>query len=253
MDVFPAIDLQNGLCVRLAQGDFAASTIYEDDPLCQARRFADAGATWLHIVDLDGARSGNAIQSDVIYNIVQHTHLKVQVGGGIRALESAQDYLRAGAARVVIGSLAVKDPAATRNMMRLLSAERVVLAFDVRLAESGEPIVTANGWQNDTGVSLWQILHEYAYSEIQTIMCTDIARDGMLMGPNLDLYRALLDRYPGLDILASGGVKDSGDIVALREAGVGGVITGKALYENKLSLKDALTLARVSEGAARAG
>lgn len=240
MEFFPAIDLQNGQCVRLAQGDFNAATVYEADPLRQALRFAEAGARWVHVVDLDGARDEKSKQGSIVAAIAKSAPLKVQVGGGLRDIETAERLLGMGATRVVIGSLAVTNPMLTRTMMERLGGERVVLALDVRLNEAGEPEVLTKGWQAGSQRLLWDIVDAYLSSGLKTVLCTDVSRDGMMTGPNLDLYRAFVSRWSGLDLLASGGVRDLSDVFALREVGVAGVIAGKAIYEGRLDVAEAV-------------
>lgn len=244
MEIFPAIDLQNGQCVRLTQGDFNAATVYESDPLLQARKFADAGAKWLHMVDLDGARAGDILQLNVIAAVARQKRLKLQVGGGIREASAISQLIDAGAHRVVVGSRAVKDPSTTKKWLKQFGAERVVLAFDVRLNEMDEPEVMTHGWQSGSQILMWDILSEYADSGLKTILCTDVGRDGMLMGTNHALYRTMRERWPELDILASGGVKDKVDLAVLAKIGVAGVVIGKALYEGRVNLADALAIGK---------
>ena len=240
MDLFPAIDLQNGQCVRLVQGDFNAATIYEADPLKQARKFAEAGAKWLHVVDLDGAKEGDVLQLNIIAAIARQKNLKVQAGGGIRDAATISQLFDAGAARVVVGSRAVKDPPQVQRWMRQFGPERIVLAFDVRLNELDEPEVLTHGWQSCSQVLMWDLLNLYVDSGLKTILCTDVGRDGMLTGTNHALYRTLRERWPDLAILASGGVKDQADLATLKSIGVAGAIVGKALYEGRIDLAAAL-------------
>jgi phosphoribosylformimino-5-aminoimidazole carboxamide ribotide isomerase len=240
MEIFPAIDLQNGQCVRLKQGDFNAATIYDSEPLRVAQKFTDAGAHWLHVVDLDGARDGQSRQLDVITSLVQGAKLKLQVGGGIRTPEIIDLLIKAGVARVVIGSIAVKDPRAVKGWLKRFGAEKLVLAFDVRLDDKGQPEVLTQGWQQGSQLSLWQLLDLYAGSGLKTVLCTDVGRDGMLTGTNHDLYSAIGQRYPALDLLASGGVSDIHDLQALAQTGIYGAIVGKAIYEGRIDLADAL-------------
>ncbi|MDP9126714.1 MAG: 1-(5-phosphoribosyl)-5-[(5-phosphoribosylamino)methylideneamino]imidazole-4-carboxamide isomerase [Pseudomonadota bacterium] len=239
MDIFPAIDLKDGQCVRLTQGDFATATIYESDPLAQARKFADAGATWLHVVDLDGARLSEMQQFDVIAKIAKQTALRVQGGGGVRHEKTIQRLLDSGVERVVIGSLAVKNKRLVNEWLRKFGNDHIVLAFDIRLTDN-EPEILTHGWQSGSQQLLWDVLDAYAESGLKTVLCTDVSRDGMLAGTNLDLYRILRDRWPDLRVLASGGVSGIGDVLDLAKLGTAGVIVGKALYEGRIDLKDAL-------------
>ena len=243
MKIFPAIDLQSGQCVRLAQGDFNAATIYEADPLKQARKFADAGAEWLHVVDLDGAKAGDVLQLNIIAAIAREKRLKVQAGGGVRDAATISQLFDAGAARVVVGSRAVKDPPQVQQWLRQFGPERIVLAFDVRLNELDEPEVLTHGWQSGSQILMWDLITLYADSGLKTILCTDVGRDGMLTGTNHALYQAMRERWPDIDILASGGVKDQADLTALKKIGVAGVIVGKALYEGRIDLPSALASA----------
>lgn len=240
MELLPAIDLQNGQCVRLTQGDFNAATAYEADPLRQAHKFAEAGAKWAHVVDLDGARAGEIKQLNIIAALARQKMIKIQVGGGIRGEEDIERLLLAGVARVVVGSLAIRNPLQVREILNRFGFDRVVLAFDVRLNEQGEPNVLTHGWQKSSEVSLWDILSLYSESDAKNILCTDVGRDGMLEGPNLSLYKTLRERWPQFDIQASGGVKDQADLLALAELGVGGAIVGKAIYEGHIDLAEAV-------------
>ncbi|NTU77060.1 MAG: 1-(5-phosphoribosyl)-5-[(5-phosphoribosylamino)methylideneamino]imidazole-4-carboxamide isomerase [Alphaproteobacteria bacterium] len=242
MDIFPAIDLQNGQCVRLTQGDFNAATIYETDPLRQAARFADAGACWLHLVDLDGARAGKTHQFDIIASLAKQSALKVQTGGGIRSAAMIEKLLAAGVMRVVVGSLAITNPPLVKEWLRRFGQERIVLALDCRLDKKGAPCLVVRGWQDNSEVSLWDLLETYQDSELKTILCTDVTRDGMMTGSNRALYKQLRERFPDLAILASGGVKDLDDLRALAKLKVAGAITGKALYEGHLDLAAALQM-----------
>lgn len=240
MKIIPAIDLQNGRCVRLTQGDFDTPTFYSADPLAQAQAFADLGATWLHIVDLDGARAGAPRQFELIGEIVRATGLSVQVGGGIRDEYAAEQLFDAGIARIIVGSLAVKDPGRVGGWMRAFGHSRIVPAFDIKLDAAGEPEVLTHGWQSRSGQSLWRILDLYAETGVATVLCTDVGRDGMLQGPNLELYASLRRRWPELGILASGGVANDEDLSVLALMGLTGVVVGKAIYEGRIDLAAAL-------------
>ena len=236
MIVIPAIDLQNGRCVRLTQGDFETPTVYSADPLAQARSFAALGAAWLHVVDLDGARAGAPRQHGLIGGIARASGLKVQVGGGIRDEAAAERLFDAGIARIVVGSLAANEPARVAGWIRKFGPQRLVPAFDIRLDPAGAPEVLTHGWQGGSRQSLWDVIARYAETPLKTILCTDVGRDGMLQGPNLDLYKAMRERAPGLEILASGGVAQAGDLTALASLGVGGAVVGKAIYEGRIDL-----------------
>ncbi|HTT84215.1 MAG TPA: 1-(5-phosphoribosyl)-5-[(5-phosphoribosylamino)methylideneamino]imidazole-4-carboxamide isomerase [Rhizomicrobium sp.] len=239
MIVFPAIDLRNGQCVRLTRGDFASARIYERDPVLQAQRFAAAGADWLHIVDLDGAQDEQSRQLDVIQEIAKRALLRLQVGGGIREASAVEQLLDCGIERVVIGSLAAREPERVKDWLRHFGPARIVLAFDVGLNDAGEPLVFTSGWQRESGQTLWDLLPLYADQGLQTILCTDIGRDGTLSGPNRALYQAIRRRWPSLDVLASGGIRDSDDLDDLASLGLAGAIVGKALYEGRIELTEA--------------
>ena len=242
MEIFPAIDLKDGKCVRLTQGDFATAIIYEEDPVKQAQKFQDAGAKWLHMVDLDGARVGAMQQFDAIAKVVASTKLNVQVGGGIRDAAIVAKLLDAGVRRVIIGSLAVKDQKLVHDLFYQFGAKSIVLAFDVRMNDAGVPEILTHGWQSGSDISLWDILDSYMRLGLKTILCTDVSRDGMLEGSNHSLYRVIERRYPTLDILASGGVDGIDDLKALSELRLAGAITGKATYEKRIDLAEAIKL-----------
>ncbi|MDD3289239.1 MAG: 1-(5-phosphoribosyl)-5-[(5-phosphoribosylamino)methylideneamino]imidazole-4-carboxamide isomerase [Alphaproteobacteria bacterium] len=240
MEIFPAIDLQGGKCVRLKQGDFDAATIYGDDPLLVARGFEAAGARWMHVVDLDGAKAGKIRQLEIITKIAGHAGLRLQVGGGVRAASDVEALLAAGAGRVVVGSLAVKNVDEVKNWITRFGPERVVLAFDVRMDKNNVPEILTHGWQASSSLSLWDVMDVYKNSGLKTVLCTDVSRDGMLVGTNLELYKALRDRFMHIDVLASGGVNGEGDLKALSYMGVAGAIVGKAIYEGKIDLAAAI-------------
>jgi len=238
--VYPAIDLRQGKCVRLQQGRFDQVTTYADDPLAVARACAAEGAAWLHVVDLDGAKDGNAAQTDLIRRIVAESGLKVQTGGGIRSEQQIQGYLDGGVARVVIGSLALTNPGLVGAWLGEFGRDRIVLALDVRPAEDGSWHVATHGWQKDSGKTLAAVVDEYGVASLRHLLCTDVARDGLLAGPNLALYQEIRSAYPGIELQASGGVASLEDLAALKATGVAGVVVGKALYERKFTLAEAL-------------
>ena len=243
MEIFPAIDLKNGQCVRLTQGDFATAKIYESDPFLQARKFAEAGSAWLHMVDLDGARDGKMRQIDLVMRIAKETSLKIQVGGGIRDAATINRLLDAGVQRVVIGSLAVKNKTLVHEWIKQFGAQHIILAFDIAYAD-GEPEVLTHGWQSGSQQTLWDVLDAYEGSGLQNILCTDVGRDGMLEGPNLDLYQEIQEYTPALGVLASGGVSGLEDLLKLAAFDIAGAIVGKAIYEGRLDLADAVRRVR---------
>ena len=220
MELFPAIDLKNGQCVRLVQGDFNVVTVYDSNPISMGQKFANAGAKWLHVVDLDGARDGKSRQLDLIARMAEEIPLKLQIGGGIREAAAIEKLIASGAERIVIGSLAVKNRPLVKEWIKNFDPERIVLAFDVKLDDKNEPEVLTHGWQSGSRQSLWELLDAYADSGLQTLLCTDVSRDGMLTGTNSALYDAMQKRFPKIDILASGGVSGLDDLLALEKQGL---------------------------------
>ncbi|HMC92516.1 MAG TPA: HisA/HisF-related TIM barrel protein [Allosphingosinicella sp.] len=233
MILYPAMDLMAGRVVRLAQGRFDDATTYPADPAEALAAFAAAGATWAHVVDLDGARAGAPAQHDLIARLAAEAPLNLQVAGGIRTSEHIARLLDAGAARIVIGSLAVKDPPLVQGFLREFG-DRITLSLDVRLLD-GTPEVATAGWTEDSGRSLWDIAA--FYPEARHLLLTDIGRDGMLQGPNFALLEEAAARLPHLAIQASGGVSSLEDLTRLRTAGA---IVGKALWEGRIDLAEAL-------------
>lgn len=231
MHIIPALDVRQGRCVRLWQGDYAKETIYGDDPLQIADGFQELGFTSLHMVDLDGARTGTQGNAEIVREIASGTRLSIQLGGGIRNSATIRFWLQSGVERCVIGSLAVEDPGKVRSWIRDFGAARIVLALDVRLADDGLPWLSTHGWTRAANTTLWQCLDEFAPGGLTQVLCTDISRDGAMSGPNLDLYREIVSRYPTLRLQASGGVRHAADLLALRETGVHAAITGRALLE----------------------
>ena len=239
MIIYPAIDVLDGKVVRLAKGEFDAVTEYGDDPLAVAESFRAAGADWLHLVDLSGARDGARRQGDVV-GAIAATGLNIQTGGGVRSARDVADILQAGAARVVVGSLAVDDPQTVRAWLRDFGAEAITAAFDVRVEDAIAYPVSA-GWTARSMRTLAELLEDYRQGGLKHALVTDIARDGMLEGSNLSLYSDLAKARPDLAWQASGGVARLSDLAALKVAGVHGAIVGKALYEGRFSLEDALS------------
>ena len=234
MRLLPAIDIRDGRCVRLLRGDFGQETRYEVNPVALARRYVTLGAQWLHVVDLDGSASGSPQNLALIATIAQTAGLKVQVGGGIR---SADDLARAleVAERVVIGSLGVTAPELVEHWLEEYGPDRLTLALDVRVDDSDVPFVTTHGWTERSELTLWAALERYGPFGLRNVLCTDVERDGTLIGPNIALYRNCVARCPGVAFQASGGVRDVGDLSLLAETGVAFAISGKALLEGRLS------------------
>jgi phosphoribosylformimino-5-aminoimidazole carboxamide ribotide isomerase len=240
MIIYPAIDLRGGRVVRLTEGRFDQEKSYGDDPLAIAQEFAAAGATWLHVVDLDGAKDPLKRQTALVEKLARESGLRVQTGGGIRDESQIESLLAAGVKRVIVGSLAAKEPERVRGWLARFGAEQIILSPDVRLDAAGTPRVAAAGWQESTGVILDDLLRSYQPAGLIHILCTDISRDGKLTGPNSALYAQLVKRFPSLQIQASGGVSSLEDLRGLQTTGAAGAIVGRALYEKKFTLQEAL-------------
>ena len=241
--VYPAIDVRDGRVVRLAQGDYARETRYPADPLAQAMAYADAGARFLHLVDLDAAREGGYTLLPLLRAIAADGRLQVQTGGGVRFDDDVQRILDAGAARVVVGSLAVKEPLRVTGWLQRFGIERIVVALDARRDDDGIWRLPVHGWTRGSGIELDPLLAHYAQAGARHLLSTDIARDGMLQGPNLALYRRIAADWPMLAVQASGGVREAADIDAVREAGCAGIVLGRALLEGRFALADVLVQA----------
>jgi len=229
MIVYPAMDLIGGRPVRLRQGRFEDSTFYDEEPDDALARFAAAGATWAHIVDLDGTRVGEPVQHEVIGSLARKAGLQLQVAGGIRTAGHVARLFEAGVARAVVGSLCVTRPELVASMIESFGPDRITLALDVRV-EEGTPTVAMHGWQAASGLSLWEVADRFPAA--RHLLLTDIGRDGMLQGPNLDLYGEATKRLPHLAIQASGGISSASDIAHLP---TDGAIVGKALWEGRIA------------------
>lgn len=238
MIILPAMDLMGGRVVRLRQGRYESSTTYAADPERALTEFAQAGAKWAHVVDLDGARAGAAVQHDMIAGLAAAVPLQLQVGGGVRSRADVQQLIDAGVARVVVGSAAVREPGQVREWIADFGAERITLALDVRIS-GAEPRVAIAGWTEDSGLSLWDVADRFP--EARHLLLTDIGRDGELAGPNFALLDEAVERLPHFQVQASGGVSSLADLKRLRTAGA---IVGKALWEGHFGLKEAIDLAR---------
>lgn len=238
MIVLPAIDLAGGRCVRLAQGRFDAATVYPGDPLPALERFAEAGARWAHVVDLDGARAGAPAQRPLIERLARASPLNLQVAGGLRSRDDAARLLDAGAARVVIGSMAVRDPDGARALLAEAGSDRVALALDVNLVR-GRPMVALDGWTTRSQESLFDVAA--AFPEARHLLVTDIARDGMMRGPNLGLIGTIVRLLPRVALQASGGVASLRDLARIAAAGAAAAIVGRAIWEGRFDLREALS------------
>lgn len=238
MLLIPAMDLRRGRCVRLYQGDFAAETRYDCSPRELLEKYQALGTSWVHVVDLDGARDGVLAHREVIVDLAARQGLRLQVGGGVRSAEIIEDLLSSGIERVILGSAAVERPDEVIGWMSRFGADRICLALDVRHDAQGEPQVRTRGWQSATSISLWEALEPYPPAAIRHVLCTDIARDGALTGPNLDLYREAIRRLPRIAWQASGGVRSAADLEALAGIGVAAAVSGKALLEERIRPED---------------
>jgi phosphoribosylformimino-5-aminoimidazole carboxamide ribotide isomerase len=234
MIIYPAIDLIEGRCVRLAQGRFDDATVYSSDPAAALAGFAEAGAEWAHLVDLDGAKAASPVQHELLATLAGGTSLKLQVAGGVRSSDHVAALLDAGVARVTIGSLAVKDPEAVRSMIAEFGPDRITIALDVNLVD-GEPMVATHGWTQSSRRSLWDVAADLP--EARHLLVTDIGRDGMMTGPNAELLAEVVRRLPDVAVQASGGVSSIDDLEKLTTAGA---IIGKALWEGKIDLAEAI-------------
>jgi phosphoribosylformimino-5-aminoimidazole carboxamide ribotide isomerase len=239
MEIIPAIDLRGGHVVRLAQGDYARETRYAVEPLALAQDYAGAGARWLHVVDLDGARSGASENLRAIQTMAA-TSLRVQAGGGVRGESDLQRMFDIGVARVVVGSIAVHEPERVEDWITRYGAERICIALDTRADAAGWWTLPVKGWTEVAQPGLDELARRYARAGARHLLCTDIERDGMLSGPNLTLYAHLGEIVPDLAVQASGGVRGIDDLQALRDGGAAAAILGRSLLEGRLTLTDAL-------------
>ena len=238
MQLIPSIDLRGGHSVRLYKGDFGQETRYELTPQQLLQRYADFGAQWLHIVDLDGARDGQLANRDLIVSLAAQRRLRVQVGGGIRSRAVATDLLGAGVDRVVLGSVAAEQPQLASELLSEFGGERVCLAFDIKHDAQQLPLVYTRGWTQGTSLSLWQAVERFRPLGLRHVLCTDIDRDGAMAGPSLALYAAAHARYADIHWQASGGVRHAEDLAALAAIGCAAAISGKALLEERIAIAD---------------
>ncbi len=241
MLILPAIDLLDGACVRLSQGRFDAATKYGDDPVAQAAAFADAGAEWIHIVDLNGAREGRPVQHATLRRIARNAKVKIQCGGGVRQWGEVSALLDAGASRVVVGSAALQRADEVRHWIESFGLDRVCCAFDARPVGRKLEVVV-RGWTAGSGPTLQDALALYPPETLRHVLVTDVSRDGVLSGANVELTASLVRSRPDLAVQASGGVASLLDLEALRVAGAAAAIVGRAFYEREFTLEDALAL-----------
>jgi phosphoribosylformimino-5-aminoimidazole carboxamide ribotide isomerase len=233
MKIIAAIDIMEGKCVRLTQGNFGKMKVYDEDPVDMAKRFEDADLEYIHIVDLEGAQKGAVTNWQTLEDIRAKTALHIDFGGGVKTTEDVEQLLELNIDRINVGSVAVREPDKFRGWIEQFGAENFILSTDVKGNE-----IKVNGWQEKTGVTIYDIIDQYTPTGIAHITCTDISADGTLEGPNFALYKKLLKRYPKLKFTASGGVSSVEDLENLRYIGVYGVIIGKAIYEGKISLTE---------------
>jgi phosphoribosylformimino-5-aminoimidazole carboxamide ribotide isomerase len=233
MYIIPAIDLIGGKCVRLSQGDYSSKKEYHDDPVEMAKRFEGAGISRLHLVDLDGAKAKKIVNASVLEGICSQTSLTVDFGGGIQANEEIEKAFELGATQVTGGSIAVKNPTLFQEWIRKYGTERIILGADAK-----DRKIAVGGWEETTSEDLIPFIKDYVSKGISFVICTDVAKDGLLQGPSVELYQEILQEIPGLKLIASGGVSSLKDLEELEKIGVYGAIVGKAYYEGRVTLEE---------------
>jgi phosphoribosylformimino-5-aminoimidazole carboxamide ribotide isomerase len=236
MKIIPAIDIIDGKCVRLSQGDYDRKTVYSEDPLSIAKDFEENSISHLHLVDLDGAKSKKVVNLDVLQKIASNTNLHIDFGGGVKSEEDLKKVFDSGAKQVTAGSIAVTEPETVENWVRKYGAEKIILGADVK-----DQKIAINGWKEESELFIFDFLKKYYDIGIRYVICTDISKDGMLQGASIDLYKEILFRFPDLHLIASGGVSSMEELVELEAAGLYGAIVGKAIYEGKISLEQIRT------------
>ena len=234
MLLIPSIDLRNGRCVRLLKGDFDQETRYDLEPHELLQRYRALGATWLHVVDLDGAKDGRLANRSVIIRLASQKALNVQVGGGVRSAEVVDDLLRNGIDRVIVGSAAVENPAEVQAWIKRHGPEKIGLAFDIRHDAKRVPRVLTRGWTQESPLTLWEAIDSYLPHGLKHVLCTDAELDGAMQGPAVNLYKEFTRRYPQIQLQASGGVRSAADLAALADIGSAAAISGKALLEEAI-------------------
>lgn len=233
IELIPAIDIIDGKCVRLSQGDYDTKKIYNENPLEVAKEFEANGIRRLHVVDLDGAKSSHIVNYKVLDQLAGHTSLTIDFGGGIKTDEDLTIAFEYGAQMVTLGSIAVKNPDLFKSWLHKFGAEKIILGADVK-----DNRISVNGWKEESQQELLPFLDGYTQEGIRKVLCTDISRDGMLQGPSIDLYKQIMAQFPDMHLIASGGVSGLDDIIRLDEAGIPAVVFGKALYEGRITLND---------------
>jgi phosphoribosylformimino-5-aminoimidazole carboxamide ribotide isomerase len=237
MRILPAIDIIDGRCVRLTQGDYAQKKIYNENPVEVAQHFEQAGLKYLHLVDLDGAKAGKVINWNVVESITKKTSLTVDFGGGVKTDAEIERLMDIGVSQVNVGSVAVKEKDKVFGWIKRFGPEKIILSADVKNEE-----IAIHGWQSNSGLNLFDLVGEYLENGIEYVTCTDIQTDGMLKGPNTGLYKKLIQTFPSLKVVASGGVSSLEDLIELKQSGVDGAIVGKAIYEERIRVTDLVTL-----------
>ena len=233
MEIIPAIDVIDGKCVRLTHGDYNQKTIYNERPLEVAKQFEAAGIRRLHLVDLDGAKAGSVTNWKILENIAAKTSLVIDFGGGIRTQNDVEIVFNSGATLATVGSVAVKEEDSFSQWLEHFGAHRFMLGADVK-----DEKITVAGWFEKTDIWVYDFIQSYVAKGVRNIFCTDVAKDGALQGPSLDLYKNIVQKFPELNLIASGGVSSLDDLVALQEIGCKGAIVGKAIYEGRIQLSD---------------
>lgn len=233
IDIIPAIDIIGAECVRLSQGDYSQKTSYYKEPLDIAKRYEEIGVRRLHIVDLDGAKSNNPLNLATLEKIAHNTSLDIQFGGGIKSESALDSVFSAGASRAICGSIAIKNPQLFKEWLAKYGNKKIILGADIK-----DGLVAINGWLESSKHSIFEIIDDFKNENLSQVICTDISKDGMLGGPNFDLYQDLQSRYPDVDITVSGGISCFDDINQLNDMNLRSVIVGKAIYEGRIELKE---------------
>lgn len=233
IELIPAIDIIDGKCVRLTKGDYCSKKVYDLNPLDIAKEVEALGYSRLHMVDLDGAKSSHVVNIKVLHEVASRTNLKIDFGGGIKSDDDMEAVLQNGAAYATVGSVAVKQPERMERWIGHYGADRLILGADVK-----DGRISINGWQENSGLSLIPFIQDYYDKGLRQVLCTDISKDGMLQGTAVGLYRDIMAKFPDLHLIASGGVSNEQDIDMLNEAGIPAVVFGKAIYEEKINLKE---------------
>ncbi len=233
IEIIPAIDIIDGKCVRLSQGDYDAKKVYNEDPLEVAKMFQNAGIRRLHLVDLDGAKAKKIVNKAVLEKIASHTSLVIDFGGGVQSDEDIDIAFSSGASMVTGGSIAVRNSELFTSWLEKYGSEKIILGADCK-----DDKIAVSGWQESTSLDIIPFLNGYTHKGVKKVVCTDISKDGMLQGPSIDLYKRILSAFPDMYLIASGGVSCFQDILDLETAGIPAVILGKAIYENKVTLEE---------------